>query len=122
MFFAKSKKHIQLKFCLDKFIRQIPVSTIHQHAAHKKVYPAPAFSYVWYWRDLVRSVMCHKWQLGFHFKPASFRIIHFLQEMNFGKRHFQGVYAKETDPTVLLLSTKASSSQWNHKSESIIPC
>jgi hypothetical protein len=36
MFFAKSKKHIQLKFCLDKFIRQIPFSTIHQHAAHKK--------------------------------------------------------------------------------------
>jgi len=42
-------------------------------------------------------------------------MIHFLQEMNFENWHFHGVYAKEMDPTVLLLSTKAPLSQWIHE-------
>jgi len=58
-----------------------------------------------YWRDLIRSVMCHKWQWGSQCRNASLCMIHFLQEMNFGNWHFHGVYAKEVDPTVLLLST-----------------
>jgi len=46
---------------------------------------------------------------------AELRMIHFLQEINFENWQLYRVYAKEMDPIVLLLSTKASSSQWVHE-------
>ena len=120
MFFANSKKKTHKIKVLFRQIYQKNIllhlsSACFSHKKKKKSAQSPAFSYVWYWRDLVRSVMRHNLQWGSHCRTARFCMIQFLQEMNFGNWHFHGVFAKEMDPTVLLLSTKASSSQWIHE-------
>jgi hypothetical protein len=110
MFFAKSKKHIQLKFCLGKFIRQIPLSSTHQHAAQHQL------SHMCGTGETSLGLSCVINGNGDPTAEMQVSIWYIsYKKWILGTGSFHGMYAKEMDHTILLLSTKASSSQWIHE-------